>query len=29
MPYTHIVMKPAHLSWVEAASILENFLTGG
>lgn len=25
---THIAKKPTHLSWAEAASIPENFLTG-
>ena len=27
-PQTHIIKKPEHLSWAEAASIPENFLTG-
>jgi len=27
VPYTHIISKPTYLSWAEAASILENFLT--
>ena len=28
VPQTHIIKKPEHLSWTEAASIPENFLTG-
>ncbi|KAF7299469.1 PKS-ER domain-containing protein [Mycena indigotica] len=28
VPQTHIVTKPAHLTWAEAAAIPENFLTG-
>ncbi|KAG6816994.1 hypothetical protein H0H87_000889 [Tephrocybe sp. NHM501043] len=28
LPASHIIRKPNHLSWVEAASIPENFLTG-
>ncbi|KAG6900639.1 hypothetical protein C0993_006743 [Termitomyces sp. T159_Od127] len=28
LPSSHILRKPSHLSWAEAASIPENFLTG-
>ena len=28
LPGTNVMPKPAHLSWEEAASIPENFLTG-
>ena len=28
LPETNVMPKPAHLSWEEAASIPENFLTG-
>lgn len=26
-PATHLIAKPAHLSWIEASSIPENYLT--
>jgi NADPH:quinone reductase-like Zn-dependent oxidoreductase len=28
LPATHLLKKPAHLSWTEAASVPENYLTG-
>ena len=28
VPETHLIEKPEHLSWVQAASIPENWLTG-
>ena len=28
VPQTHIIRKPAHLSWIDAASIPENWITG-